>query len=161
VGLAVVAAISGSLLGPWRGHGPAPQAQRTKADEGKGPGDGSPACGDLLRLPGQRVEGGEPLEDLAGQQGDGDAQVDPLGAGRDPARDHLGCEDRDAVAVVLADVDVAHPKQVGQGRLFHVVAVDLSGGLRRARGLEALGFLQITLAAADKTTWTGGFGLVA
>src|SRR5215211_8252074 len=38
-------------------------------------------------------------------------------------------------------------------------AVD-AGGLRRARELEAIGFLQLTLAVADKISWTGGFGLV-
>ena len=37
-------------------------------------------------------------------------------------------------------------------------AID-SGSLRRTRELEALGFLQITLAAQDKTPWTGGFAL--
>ena len=37
-------------------------------------------------------------------------------------------------------------------------AID-SGSLRRARELEALGFLQITLAAQDKIPWTGGFAL--
>ena len=35
-----------------------------------------------------------------------------------------------------------------------------AGSLRRARELEALGFLQLTLAAAEKISWTGGFGLV-
>jgi NADPH-dependent F420 reductase len=39
-------------------------------------------------------------------------------------------------------------------------AVD-AGSLARARELEALGFLQITLAANDKVSWTGGFGVVA
>ena len=39
-------------------------------------------------------------------------------------------------------------------------AID-AGGLRRARELEALGFLQITLAAREKVAWTGGFGIVA
>jgi len=39
-------------------------------------------------------------------------------------------------------------------------AID-AGGLRRARELEAQGFLQITLAAAEKVAWTGGFGIVA
>ncbi|MET0788263.1 MAG: NAD(P)-binding domain-containing protein [Cellulomonas sp.] len=39
-------------------------------------------------------------------------------------------------------------------------AVD-AGSLKRAHELEALGFLQITLAAAEKTSWTGGFGLTA
>jgi predicted dinucleotide-binding enzyme len=37
-------------------------------------------------------------------------------------------------------------------------AID-AGSLRRARELEALGFLQITLAAADKMPWTGGFAV--
>ncbi|WP_369031538.1 MULTISPECIES: NADPH-dependent F420 reductase [Streptomyces] len=37
-------------------------------------------------------------------------------------------------------------------------AVD-AGGLRRARELEAVGFLQLTLAVGEKTSWTGGFAL--
>lgn len=37
-------------------------------------------------------------------------------------------------------------------------AVD-AGSLKRARELEALGFLQIGLAATGKTSWTGGFAL--
>jgi NADPH-dependent F420 reductase len=41
-----------------------------------------------------------------------------------------------------------------------VRAID-AGGLRRARELEALGFLQITLAAQEKVSWTGGFTVVA
>ncbi len=39
-------------------------------------------------------------------------------------------------------------------------AVD-AGSLRRARELEALGFLQLTLAVGEKVSWTGGFGVVA
>ncbi|PVG81462.1 diguanylate cyclase [Nocardioides gansuensis] len=39
-------------------------------------------------------------------------------------------------------------------------AID-AGDLRRASELEALGFLQITLAAAEKVAWTGGFGVIA
>ena len=39
-------------------------------------------------------------------------------------------------------------------------AVD-AGSLARARELEAIGFLQITLAAGEKISWTGGFGIVA
>ena len=39
-------------------------------------------------------------------------------------------------------------------------AID-AGSLRRARELEALGFLQITLAAQEKVSWTGGLGVVA
>jgi predicted dinucleotide-binding enzyme len=34
-----------------------------------------------------------------------------------------------------------------------------AGGLKRARELEAIGFLQLTLAAGEKTSWTGGFTL--
>ena len=37
-------------------------------------------------------------------------------------------------------------------------AID-AGSLKRARELEALGFLQITLAAGEKISWTGGFGI--
>jgi 8-hydroxy-5-deazaflavin:NADPH oxidoreductase len=39
-------------------------------------------------------------------------------------------------------------------------AID-AGSLHRARELEALGFLQITLAAAEKVAWTNGFAVVA
>ncbi|MCU1472838.1 oxidoreductase [Amnibacterium sp.] len=35
-------------------------------------------------------------------------------------------------------------------------AIDV-GGLKRARELEAFGFLQMSLAAAEKLSWTGGF----
>ena len=34
-----------------------------------------------------------------------------------------------------------------------------AGSLRRARELEALGFLQITLAAGEKISWAGGFAV--
>jgi NADPH-dependent F420 reductase len=39
-------------------------------------------------------------------------------------------------------------------------AID-AGSLRRARELEALGFLQISLAAGEKISWTGGFAVQA
>jgi NADPH-dependent F420 reductase len=39
-------------------------------------------------------------------------------------------------------------------------AID-AGALTRARELEALGFLQLTLAVTEKISWTGGFGVVA
>jgi len=41
-----------------------------------------------------------------------------------------------------------------------VQAMD-AGSLRRARELEALGFLQLTLAASEKISWIGGFRVVA
>ncbi|TAM66213.1 MAG: diguanylate cyclase [Microbacteriaceae bacterium] len=40
-----------------------------------------------------------------------------------------------------------------------VAAID-AGSLKRAHELEALGFLQLTLAAGEKITWTGGFGII-
>lgn len=39
-------------------------------------------------------------------------------------------------------------------------AID-AGTLKRARELEALGFLQLTLAANEKVSWIGGFGIAA
>ena len=39
-------------------------------------------------------------------------------------------------------------------------AVD-AGSLKRARELESLAFLQITLAAGEKLSWNGGFAAVA
>lgn len=36
-----------------------------------------------------------------------------------------------------------------------------AGSLKRARELEALGFLQISLAAGEKVSWVGGFAVVA
>ncbi len=41
-----------------------------------------------------------------------------------------------------------------------LAAVD-AGSLSRAHELEAIGFLQITLAALETISWVGGFGLVA
>ena len=41
-----------------------------------------------------------------------------------------------------------------------VNAID-AGSLKRARELEAIGFLQLTLAAGEKVAWTGGFAVSA
>ena len=41
-----------------------------------------------------------------------------------------------------------------------LTAID-AGSLKRARELEAVGFLQLTLAASEKVSWTGGFGVIA
>ena len=56
-------------------------------------------------------------------------------------------DDADAKAALAAILDAGN-----------VRAVD-AGSLGRARELEALGFLQLTLAAAEKTSWTSGFAL--
>jgi predicted dinucleotide-binding enzyme len=55
-----------------------------------------------------------------------------------------------------ADAKTALSEVVTAGGL---VAVD-AGSLRRARELESLGFLQLTLAVSEKIGWTGGFSLV-
>ena len=36
-----------------------------------------------------------------------------------------------------------------------------AGSLKRARELEAVGFLQLTLAVGEKISWTGGFAVVS
>jgi len=56
-------------------------------------------------------------------------------------------DDADAKAALEAVVTAAGLK-----------AID-AGSLKRARELEAFGFLQITLAAAEKLSWMGGFGV--
>jgi predicted dinucleotide-binding enzyme len=56
-----------------------------------------------------------------------------------------------------ADAKAALASVVEAGGLRPVDA----GSLKRAHELEAVGFLQLTLAAGEKTAWTGGFGLSA
>jgi NADPH-dependent F420 reductase len=58
-------------------------------------------------------------------------------------------DDADAKAALEAVVTAAGLK-----------AID-AGSLARARELEGFGFLQITLAAAEKLSWLGGFGVAA
>lgn len=69
--------------------------------------------------------------------------------GTDPTTVLLAGDDADAKATVAAIV--------ADGGL----AVIDAGSLKRARELEAVGFLQITLAAAEKTSWVGGFAVIA
>jgi 8-hydroxy-5-deazaflavin:NADPH oxidoreductase len=59
----------------------------------------------------------------------------------------LAGDDADAKALLAGVVSAAGLR-----------AID-AGGLNRARELEALGFLQITLAAGEKVSWTGGFAV--
>ncbi|MDV8022589.1 NADPH-dependent F420 reductase [Rhodococcus sp. IEGM 1330] len=68
----------------------------------------------------------------------------------------------ESVTTVLIAGDNADAKSmladvVGSAGL---VAVD-AGSLSRARELESLGFLQMTLAAGEKISWTGGFALTS
>jgi hypothetical protein len=68
--------------------------------------------------------------------------------GAEPATVLIAGDDADAKALLAGVVAAAGLR-----------AVDV-GGLRRARELEALAFLQITLAAGEKISWTGGFAVV-
>jgi NADPH-dependent F420 reductase len=63
---------------------------------------------------------------------------------------------------VLIAGDDAEAKSVLAGIVTSggLKAID-AGSLARARELESVGFLQLTLAANEKVSWTGGFGLVA
>jgi 8-hydroxy-5-deazaflavin:NADPH oxidoreductase len=68
----------------------------------------------------------------------------------------------DAPTTVLVAGDDADAKALLSGIVTAggVRAVD-AGSLRRARELEALGFLQLTLAVNETVGWTGGFALVS
>jgi predicted dinucleotide-binding enzyme len=59
---------------------------------------------------------------------------------------------------VLVAGDDAEAKAALAGAVSGVRVVD-AGSLKRAHELEALGFLQLTLAAGEKTSWTTGFAL--
>ena len=61
---------------------------------------------------------------------------------------------------VLIAGDDADAKQelIGLVSAGGLRAID-AGGLKRARELEGVGLLQITLAAAEKVSWTGGFAI--
>lgn len=62
--------------------------------------------------------------------------------------------------LIAGDDDDAKAALADVVRAGGLNAID-AGLLRRARELEALGFLQITLAAGEKVSWTGGFGVAA
>jgi 8-hydroxy-5-deazaflavin:NADPH oxidoreductase len=69
--------------------------------------------------------------------------------GQQPTTVQIAGDDADAKSLLAGIVTAAGLR-----------AVD-AGSLRRARELEALGFLQITLAAGEKIAWTAGFAVVA
>jgi predicted dinucleotide-binding enzyme len=68
----------------------------------------------------------------------------------------------DVVTTVLVAGDDADAKTqlVDIVKAAGLNAID-AGALSRARELESLGFLQITLAAAEKIAWSGGFAVTA
>lgn len=105
------------------------------------PADGSAAVEIAAALPGSRV--------LKAFNTTFAATLATGEVGANPTTVLIAGDDADAKAL-LADV-------VSAGGLR---AID-AGSLRRARELEALGFLQITLAAGEKIGWTGGFAVTA
>jgi NADPH-dependent F420 reductase len=68
----------------------------------------------------------------------------------------------DLATTVLVAGDDADAKGLLRGVVAAggVNAID-AGALSRARELEALGFLQLTLAVGEKVSWTGGFAVAA
>ena len=66
-----------------------------------------------------------------------------------------------ATTVLIAGDDADAKKTLADVVAAGGVKVVDAGPLSRARELEAVGFLQITLAAAEKVSWVGGFGVVA
>jgi predicted dinucleotide-binding enzyme len=105
------------------------------------PADASAAAEIAAALPGSRVVKAFNTN-FAGTLVAGDV-------GGQPTTVLLAGDDADAKAA-LADVVTAAGLR----------AVD-AGGLKRARELESLGFLQIGLAAGEKISWTGGFAVAA
>ena len=69
--------------------------------------------------------------------------------GQQPTTVLIAGDDADAKSLLASIVTAAGLRSVD------------AGSLRSARELEALGFLQITLAAAEKIAWDGGFAVVA
>lgn len=61
--------------------------------------------------------------------------------------------------LIAGDDDAAKQTLASAVEAGGVDAVD-AGSLKRARELESIGFLQLTLAAGEKIQWTAGFALV-
>jgi len=71
-----------------------------------------------------------------------------------------GVGDNPTTVLVAGDNGDAKAELIGIITAAGLKASD-AGSLRRARELEAIGFLQLTLAATEKIGWTGGFAVVA
>ncbi|GAA2836393.1 hypothetical protein FB468_2165 [Leucobacter komagatae] len=61
--------------------------------------------------------------------------------------------------VLIAGDDAAAKSALGAAVTAGGLAAVDAGSLKRAHELESLGFLQLTLAASEKISWAGGFGL--
>jgi predicted dinucleotide-binding enzyme len=66
--------------------------------------------------------------------------------------------DAPTTVLVAGDDAAAKAELIALVRAAGLAAED-AGSLKRARELESFGFLQMTLAAAEKLPWTGGFAL--
>lgn len=64
-----------------------------------------------------------------------------------------------ATVLIAGDDEVAKQALASLVTASGLQAID-AGSLQRAHELEALGFLQLTLAASEKISWTGGFALI-
>ena len=62
--------------------------------------------------------------------------------------------------VLIAGDDAAGKQLLGSALEAGGVATIDAGSLSRAHELDALGFLQLTLAIGEKVPWTGGFAVV-
>lgn len=67
--------------------------------------------------------------------------------------------DQPTTVLVAGDDDAAKATLVAAVEAGGVQALD-AGSLARAHELEALGFLQLSLAIGERVPWTGGFALV-
>ena len=68
--------------------------------------------------------------------------------------------DNVTTVLVAGDDDDAKAQLIGIVTAGGLKALD-AGALSRAREMESLGFLQISLAAVDKISWAGGFAVAA
>jgi 8-hydroxy-5-deazaflavin:NADPH oxidoreductase len=63
------------------------------------------------------------------------------------------------VVLLASDFNDAKEQLISALKDSPLTVID-AGSLKRARELEAFGFLQMTLAIKEEITWTGGFGIV-
>ncbi|MFF2272291.1 NADPH-dependent F420 reductase [Agromyces sp. NPDC058136] len=68
--------------------------------------------------------------------------------------------EEETTVLVAGDDAVAKQALIDVVRAGGVKAID-AGALKRARELESIGFLQLTLAVQEKIGWTGGFAVAA
>jgi len=68
--------------------------------------------------------------------------------------------DLPTTVLIAGDDSAAKAALAGAIRAGGIEAID-AGSLTRAHELEALGFLQLSLAVGEKISWTGGFAVAA